>query len=155
MSGFIGVEFDIVVLSDAAAVLLEPTDALPDLVESFLGVRFGEPLGELGERVLEAFGEALDDGALLGGALLGEAVQAHLLGVVGEHLVQMHAVARRGLDAHRRLGVEVPGAFTADHQIAVSVLTQPLDAVLGAIPRSITTKAARGALSASSNSASV
>ena len=46
--------------------------------------RFGQPVGELGVRVLEAFGEALDDAALLGGALLGEAVQAHLLGVVGQ-----------------------------------------------------------------------
>ena len=43
----------------------------------------------------------------------------------------MHAVTRCGLDAHRRLGVEVAGAFTADHQVAVAVLTQPLDAVLG------------------------
>ena len=72
-----------------------------------------------------------DDAAFLGGALLGEAVQAHLLGVLAEHLVQMHAVARCGLDAHRRFGVEVPGAFAADHQVAVSLLTQPLDAVLG------------------------
>ena len=43
----------------------------------------------------------------------------------------MHAVTRCGLDAHRRLGVEVAGAFTADHQVAVALLTQPLDAVLG------------------------
>ena len=67
----------------------------------------------------------------LGGALLGEAVQAHLLGVVGQHLVQMHAVTRCGLDAHRRLGVEAPGAFAADHQVAVALLTQPPHAVLG------------------------
>ena len=69
--------------------------------------------------------------ALLGGAFLGEAVQAHLLGVLGQYLVQMHAVTRCGLDAHRRLGVEVAGAFAADHQVAVALLTQPLDAVLG------------------------
>ena len=67
----------------------------------------------------------------LAGALLGEAVQAHLLVVLGQHLVQMHAVAGCGLEAHRRLGVEVPGAFPAHHQIAVSLVTQPLDAVLG------------------------
>ena len=90
-----------------------------------------QPIGELGERVLEAFGEALDDAALLGGTLLGEAVKAHLLAVLGQHLVQMHAVTRCGLDAHRRLGVEVAGAFPTHHQVAVSLVTQPLDAVLG------------------------
>ena len=89
------------------------------------------PSQSLGEPVLEAFGEALDDGALLGGALLGEAVQAHLLAIIGQHLVQMHAVIRRGLDAQCRLGVEVPGTLAADHQVAVFVLTQPLHAVLG------------------------
>ena len=62
---------------------------------------------------------------------LGEAVQAHLLAVLGQHLVQMHAVTRCGLDAHRRLGVEVAGAFPTHHQVTVSLVTQPLDAVLG------------------------
>ena len=121
LAGLVGVEFDGVVLGDAAALSFEPTDALPDLVESFLGAGLGEPFGELGERVLEAFGEALDDTALLGGALLGEAVQAHLLVVLGQHLVQMHAVTRCGLDAHRRLGVEVAGAFpTLLHLVGAS-----------------------------------
>ena len=46
-------------------------------------------------RTWKGNGEALDDAALLGGALLGEAVQAHLLSVVGQYLVQMHAVTRR------------------------------------------------------------
>ena len=41
----------------------------------------------------------------------------------------MHAVLRRGLDAQRRFGVEVPGALAADHQVAV--LAQPVQAVLG------------------------
>ena len=47
LSGFIGVEFDVIVLSDAAAIFLEPTDALPDLVETFLGARFGQSFAEL------------------------------------------------------------------------------------------------------------
>ena len=92
---------------------------------------FDSPSESLVSASSKRFGEALDDATLLGGALLGEAVQAHLLGVVGQYLVQMHAVTRCGLDAHRRLGVEVPGAFPADHQVAVALLTQPLDAVLG------------------------
>ena len=40
LCGLVGVEFDVVVLGDAAALSFEPTDALPDLVESFLGTRF-------------------------------------------------------------------------------------------------------------------
>ena len=80
---------------------------------------------------LEALGEALDDGALLGGARFGEAIQPGLLTVVAEDLVQMHAVMGGGLDGQRRVGVEVAGAFTADHQVAVLVLAQPAHAVFG------------------------
>ena len=40
LAGLVGVEFDVVVLGDAAALSFEPTDALPDLVDSFLGTRF-------------------------------------------------------------------------------------------------------------------
>ena len=111
LSGLIGVEFDLVVPSDAAAVLLEPTDALPDLVGSFLGARFGESFGELGERVLEAFGEALwrrDFGgaASLFGVVLDTADQAAIARMVDgltlfrigsswggyESLVSLHAM---------------------------------------------------------------
>ena len=60
----VGVKRDVVVLGDAAAFLLEPADALPDLVELFVGPGSGQPLGELGQCVLEAFGEALDDATL-------------------------------------------------------------------------------------------
>ena len=121
LSGFIRVELDVIVLSDAAAVFLESTDALPDLVDAFLGSWFGEPLGELGECVLEAVGEAFDDAAFLVGALFGEAVQAYLPSIVGQLLVQLHAVLRGGLNAHRGGGVKVPGAFPADHQVAVAL----------------------------------
>ena len=76
-----------------------------------------------------ALGEALDDGALLGGARFGEAIQPDLLAVVAEDLVQMHAVMGGGLDGQRRVGVA--GAFTADHQVAVLVLAQPAHAVFG------------------------
>ena len=64
-------------------------------------------------------------------ARLGEAIQAHLLAVVAEDLVQMHAVMGGGLDGQRRVGVEVAGAFAADHQVAVLVLAQPAHAVFG------------------------
>ena len=103
LAGLVGVEFDVVVLGDAAACLFEPPDALPDLVGAFVGAGFRQPTGEPDEGGLEALGEALDDGALLGGARLGEAVQAHLLAVVAEDLVQMHAVMGGGLDGQRRV----------------------------------------------------
>ena len=86
LSRFISAELDVIVLSDAAAVFPEPADALPGLVDAFMGPRFGESLGELGECALEAFGEALDEAAFLVGALFGEAVQAHLPGIVGHSL---------------------------------------------------------------------
>ena len=130
-AGLVGVEFDIVVLGDPAAVGLEPADALPDFVDPFLGAGSRESFGELGQCVLEAPGESLGDAAFFRGALLGEAVQAHLLGVFGEHLVQMHAVIRRSLDTQCRLGVEVAVAFAAHHQVAVAVLTQPPQPVFG------------------------
>ena len=118
-------------LGDAAALLLEPADAPPDLVDALPGTGFGQPLGEFAEHAPEALGESLDDAALLRRALLGEAVQAHFLAVIGEHLVQMHAVLRRGLDAQRRLGVEVPGAFAVHDQVAVAQLAQPPQALFG------------------------
>ena len=127
-------EFDVVVLGDAAAFRLESSDAFADVAGAFFGTGPGESFGELGQGLLEARGEALDDGALLGGALFGEAVQAQLLAVVGDDFVQMYAVARCGLDAHCRLGVEVAGAFTADDEVAVVVVAQPLHAFLGGNP---------------------
>ena len=44
------------------------------LMDAFLGTGPRQPFVELGQGVLEASGEALDDGALLVGALFGEAV---------------------------------------------------------------------------------
>ena len=129
--GVVGIDFDVIVLGDTPAFRLEPSDALADFVGAFFGAGSGEPFAELGQGLLEALCEALDDGALLVRALLGEAVQAHLLGVLGHDLVQMHALARRGLDALRRLGVEVADAFAADHQIPVAIVAQPLHAVFG------------------------
>ena len=40
-AGLVGVQSDVVVLGDAAAALLEPADALPDLVDASLGAGFG------------------------------------------------------------------------------------------------------------------
>ena len=40
MAGLVGVEFDLVVLGDAAALSFEPADTLSDLIESFLRTRF-------------------------------------------------------------------------------------------------------------------
>ena len=40
-------------------------------------------------------------------------------------------MTRGGLDAPRRGGVKVPGAFSADHQVVVALFTQSLDAIFG------------------------
>ena len=91
LAGLVGVEFDVVVLGDAAALSFEPTNALPDLVEVFRVRGLDSPSESL-VSASSTFGEALDDTAFLGGAFLGKAVKAHLLSVLGQHLVQMHAV---------------------------------------------------------------
>ena len=43
----------------------------------------------------------------------------------------MHPLSRGGLDALRRLGVELADAFTADHQGPKAIVAQPLHALLG------------------------
>ena len=90
---------------------LETPDALPGLVETFVGAGLGQPLGEFGEGLLEALGDALDDTELFGRARFGEAVQARLLSVVGHDFVQMHIVVRCSVDAHglRGRGGSRPG----------------------------------------------
>ena len=91
-----------------------PPDAFPDPVGPFPGAGLGKPLGESGEGLLEAPGEALDDGALLGRALLGEAVKACLPTVVGHDLAEMHVPVRRGEDAYGEFGVAVSDAFASE-----------------------------------------
>ena len=90
-----------------------------------------QPLVELGQGGLEAGGETLDDASFLLGPLLGVAVQAHLVGVGRDHLVQVHGLLGLGLERDGGLGVELTVRFAADDQIAVVVLTQPLHAGLG------------------------
>ena len=80
---------------------------------------------------LEAGGETLDDAPLLLGALLGVAVQAHLVRVGRDHLVQMHGLLGLRLDRHGGIGIEPAVAFAADDQIAVAVVAQPRHASIG------------------------
>ena len=96
-----------------------------------MGARARQSVGQPGRRGLEAPGETIDDGAFLGGTLFEEAEKARLVAVLGHDLVKVHAVSRGGFDALRGLGVELPDAFTADHQVPVAVLMQQLHALLG------------------------
>ena len=106
-------------------------DALPDLAEALVGAGAGQPVVELGQGGLEAGGETLDDAPFLLGPLFRVAVQPRLVGVGRDHLVQMHGLFGLRLDGHGGLGVELPAALAADDQIAVAVLAQPRDAVVG------------------------
>ena len=96
-----------------------------------MGAGARQPLVELGQGGLEAGGETLDDGPLLVGALLGVAVQAHLVGVGRDHLVHVYGLVGPGLERYGGLGVELAVTFAADDQIAVVVVAQPLHAGFG------------------------
>ena len=113
-SGCVGVHGDVVVPGEPPASGLGPPDAFPDPVGPFPGAGLGKPFGEFGENLLEALGEAFDNAALLGRALLGEAAEARLPTVVGHDFVEMHIPVRRGADAYGVFGVEVPGTFAVE-----------------------------------------
>ena len=86
---------------------------------------------ELGQGRLEAGGETLDDAPLLLRPLLGVAVQADLVGVGRDHLLQVYGLAGLGPERDGGLGVELAVTFAADDQVAVVVVAQPLDAGFG------------------------
>ena len=65
------------------------------------------------------------------GASFGVAVKPHLVVVVVDDPVQVNLLVGTGLDGGSQFGIEKPGALAADHQIAVAVIPQPGDVVLG------------------------
>ena len=129
--GRVGFDRDVVVPGEPPASGLGPPDVFPDPFDPLPGAGPGKPFGELGEGLLEAPGEAFDDGAFLGRALLGEAVRARFPAVVGHDLVETHGPVRRGADAYGVFGVEVPGAFAADGQVPIPLPVQPTHALPG------------------------
>ena len=56
-AGRVREQFDVVMLTDTLAFFLEPADALVEFVETFLGARFAEAVGDVLESGLEAFAE--------------------------------------------------------------------------------------------------
>ena len=129
--GRVGVDRDVVVPGEPPASGLEPPDAFPHLFDPLPGAGLGKPFGEFGEGLPEAPGEAFDDAAFLGRALLGEAVRTRFQAVVGHDLVETHGPVRRGADAYGVFGVEVPGAFAADDQVPIPLPVQPTHALPG------------------------
>ena len=53
-AGFVREQFDVIMLTDTFAFFLEPADALVEFVETFLGARFAEAIGDVLEPGLEA-----------------------------------------------------------------------------------------------------
>ena len=92
VAGLVGGDGDLVVRGGAGVLCFQAPDALPDLGEALVGAGARQPVVEFGERGLEAGSEALDDASFLLRSLLGVAVQAHLVGVGGDDLVQMHGL---------------------------------------------------------------
>ena len=99
LAGLVGGDVDLVVLGGAGVFGFQAADALPDLGDSLVGAGASESVVERCEGGLEAGGGALDDAALLLGPLLGVAVEADLVGVGGDDLVQ---TARSGWSGSAR-----------------------------------------------------
>ena len=53
--------FDAVVLADAVALFLQPSDTLDNLDQALFAARLREALAQLGQPLLEALGKARDD----------------------------------------------------------------------------------------------
>ena len=135
LAAVVGDDVDVVVGRGAAALLPDPADALPDMVEPLAGARPRQAVVELLQLALEARGEAVCDALFLLRPRLGVAVEPRLSAFGVDHLVDMDRLARPGLDGQRQLGIEAAGAFPADRQIAVAVPAQPGDVGLGGDPR--------------------
>jgi hypothetical protein len=74
-TAFIRGHNDLVMLTDAAALLFQPADARLDRRQRLLCPRFGQSFGQPGQAILEPLGEAVGDRDLLGlaaGSALGE-----------------------------------------------------------------------------------
>ena len=65
LPGGVGHDLDVVVPGGAAALRLDPADALADAVELLVRARPRQALGQIVERALETPAKALDDAALV------------------------------------------------------------------------------------------
>ena len=108
-------------LTDTFAFFLESADALVKFIETFLGARFAKAVGDVLEPGLEAFAETSIDTLFFFFALLGIAVEPNLFVVRIINALDMHRSPGGGFDRNRGFGFELPGPFTADHQVAVAV----------------------------------
>ncbi len=132
--GVVGNRVDDVVGAGTTALLPDAADALPDMVEPLAGTGPRKALVQFLQFSFEAHAEALDDAPFLLRPGLGVAVEPGLVALVVD-LLHVDRLARAGLQGDRQVRVEAAGALPADHQIAVALVPQPGDVVLGGHPR--------------------
>ena len=111
-----------IVRAHPVALLLDATDALPDMVEPLAGGRPRQAVAQFLKLALEARGESLGHASLLLRPRLGVAIEARLGAV--DDLVDMDALARAGLEGDRQVRVEVarsdPGRAMRAMTVAVA-----------------------------------
>jgi hypothetical protein len=128
-AGGVGLIFDPVVLADAMASLLESSDTLRNLDQAFLAAPLVQHLAEFGEPLLEALGQASDDGGFLLLAPGRMAIQTYFLRVGAEDFLQTDALAT-GCGELGRLGrIKPPRPLTRDDEIAIAVGPEPTQIV--------------------------
>ena len=118
-------------LAVAATLRLEFADALVDLVAALGPARLVQSLGKLGQPGLKVLAEAINHRRLLGLAQFGVAVQQHLPGVLARHLLQPQRLPPCRLDGHRVVRIELALPAAAHHPVAIAVVCQPVQVVLG------------------------
>lgn len=130
LAAVIGDDVDCEVLCDAAALVLDPADPLPDIVEFLVGVWSRQAFVELAQFVLQACRKPFCDALLFLRARLGITIEAHLSAVRVGHLVHMNHLTGSGFDGERQVGIELTvTALAADDQVAITGLAQPGDSV--------------------------
>ena len=102
-------------LADTLAFFLESADALVEFVETFLGARFAEAVGDVLEPGLEAFAETSIDALFFLLALPGIVVKPDLFVVRIINALNMHRRPGGGFDRDRGFRFELPGPFAADN----------------------------------------
>ena len=92
---------------------------------------FARPWQSFASPLLEAPGQARNDGRLLLLAPRRMAVQAHFLRVGAQHPVQTDALPAGGGELDRLEWIKLTSPLARDHQVAIAVCSEPSEVVLG------------------------